>query len=155
MQPIQWNEPKAFRDTLNGARAWFKPKRIIIWLVVGIILFVAGRLIAATNPAPGWEIAFIAPMTIILFGVVQPWAGARFLPSSVFSLMKFLRISAFSVSYKLSLFSEFRWELNPGYATLCLRRKDGGPDFTTGVPLEMSREQISQFLRKLGISQAE
>jgi hypothetical protein len=146
MQPIQWNEPRAFRDALNGGRLSFKPKELGIWLAVGIILFIVGRLIAATNPAPGWEIAFIAPMSIILIGVVQPWVAAR-LPSSVFLDVLTIDIRRSNiVRYKLSLFSEFQWDLNPGYATLCLRRKDGKPDVTTGVPLEMSREAISPFL---------
>ena len=153
MQPIQWNEPRAFRDSLNGGRSSFNPKELGIWLVVGIVLFIAGRLLVPGSPPPGWEIAFIAPMSIILIGVVHPWVAAR-LPSSVFLDVLTIDISRPNiVRYKLSVFSEFQWELNPGYATLCLRRKDGKPDVTTGVPLEMSREQISQFLCKLGISQ--
>lgn len=156
MQPIRWTEPKAFRDAIRGASAPLNFRRLGIWLAAGLVLFVAGRLMI-TDPLPdGWEVAFIGPIALIVVGVVAPWFGS-YMPSSVFLdvfTIEILRPSANIVRAKLSDFSEFRWQLHPGYAVLCLRRKDGKPDLTIGVPLGNLQEEVSRFLLTLGIARA-
>ena len=150
-----WKEPKAFKLAhtefeRSGMKWWRQPlvacifasvvllKWWTVWVTGGnppsFVLVLAGAL--AAGALVGWGRPWLASVSASTICLTEKRVGVA-------------RGDGFSRDY--SGFSAFEWRENSGFATLVLCREEGLPALVIGVPLDVSRAAVSEFLASRGI----
>jgi hypothetical protein len=116
---------------------------------------VISRIFAASPTGtqwPSWDTILVGVLAVPFFLFGMPWIVAR-MPSSVAleqTKLKIVRPNI--VKFDYSAFVTFEWQVNSEFATLVFHKKNKNGGIKVGVPLDISREAIWQFLIARGIA---
>ena len=158
---FQWTEPKAFRQQLDAfqkplTKWWFKPLAALF--IVGILMgqwYLNHFVFHKVNRTFGASIlvAFGFSAFLIYF---MPWLIGRFPQTLWLSDDGLCRVQGNAATLlKYEDIASFQWRVNDDFATLSFERTKGKGMVLIGVPLDISREAISQFLIEKGIAPAQ
>ena len=148
---FKWREPKEFvklTDAFVRTKRlwWHRPLGAIISAASLMLIWFLGRLNPRNQPPP-LEIAL--PLSFVggvVFAYVLPWISSL-LPVEVWFCEKFLFASNSNHSrIKYSDITSFSWRIRDDFSTLVLKLRPHNQEVLIGVPLEISRDAVSQFL---------
>jgi hypothetical protein len=154
---FRWKEPKAFlrlNDAFEKAKArwWIQPLVALGSALFPLLSWYLARLHPSKTP-PSFET--VLPLALG-FGVIMaygvPWIN-RLCPSEVCFMDTVLTRQRGNGNQRgeYKKFESFEWRVNDGFATLILKPRGVGANLFIGVPLEVSREDVSAFLVERGL----
>jgi hypothetical protein len=152
---LTWKEPEGFRkahaELKRSLRKWWHQP--LHAGVVAAVFMLAWGMSLITSDAP---LPFLWVLPLSLGGAVLVVYGAPFLhaasASEVSLWTKRLQVTrgdGFSVGW--DRFAAFEWRENGEFASLVLHRAEGRDPVIVGVPLDVSRDTVSEFLGGHGI----
>ena len=148
---FKWREPKEFVKLTDAfvrakLRWWHRPLGALISVASLMLIWFLARFNPRNQP-PSFEIAL--PMSFVggvVFAYVLPWISSL-LPVEVCFCEKFLFGSNSNHSrIKYSDIASFSWRIRDDFSTLVLKLRPHNREILIGVPLEISRDAVSQFL---------
>jgi len=151
---FRWREPKEFVKLTD---AFARAKRLWWHRTLGALISAASLMLiwflARFNPRkqpPPFEIAL--PMFFVggvVFAYVIPWIISLCPVEITFFEKNLLRIRGNAHrTIKYSDIASFSWRIRDDFSTLVLKLRPHNREVLIGVPLEISREAVSQFLLK-------
>ena len=149
---FKWREPKEFVKLTDAfARAkrlwWHRPLGALISAASLMLIWFLARFNPRNQPPP-FEIAL--PLSLpagVCFAYVLPWI-ISLCPVDIFIFEKELtRIRGNTHrAIKYSDIASFTWRIRDDFSTLVLKLRPHNREILIGVPLEISRDAVSQFL---------
>lgn len=149
---FRWREPKTFlqlSDAFEKAqRRWCTRP---LWVLAGAAALMTHWFVSTLDPNKHPPpISLAIPLALgagVFLAYLMPWV-ISFCPSEVHLYEKHLyRVRGDTHrSLKYSEVAAFSWRVRDDFATLVLRLRTHKPDLLLGVPPDVSREAVSQFL---------
>ena len=159
---FEWKEPKPFRqlnDAYQRSRAkwWYQPLGLLVITALTMGQWAFMRFVLHKNQHSPGSALVVSLCFGALLTYVLPWLMARIEVESQIAMtdkkMRMFRGTVVWVDY--SSFVSFEWRVNDDFATLIFHWRNGKGPVPVGVPLDISREAISQFLIEKGIAPAQ
>jgi hypothetical protein len=149
---FKWKEPKAFlqihdKGERSKRRWWHQPLSALVATALLFGSWYLARFNPQNDPPSFSFIIIAAPLAGIFFGYVLPWI-TDLCPTEIHCWKNYLvRVRGnTSKQVKYSEIESFAWHESNKFSILVLKIRKSGKEMILGVPKEISKDALSQFL---------